>query len=427
MANPTGQADFQSAGQSKGFMVNPLLETKMFHEARVKSVVGKLASFVDDQGQGLGPEAAKGELPMTVMLSKLITTGDEYRFHLEQNLSGAVSFGDNRPKAGDYTAYLNARLFLNQIKSAVFPIPEAMSRQRMAGVISEGEFPANLKRQIETWFAEQYTLDFYSSLLRGASNNLMAPVAIGGRALDMGLGAGVQISPAHFIAAGNNGFVSGVSGTPTYETNMISAVSSLVDSDDHRISRRFIFDLAHGAMQDFQILPSLPGEKYAVACDPALLADLKVPGGAYYDDLKKGMERGASNPIFNNQEIQLDSFVFFPDPWLKKFRPKIVSNALVWGQNEADWSNDKRRFTSDSNVGLMAFLGSTAMLEATNGAVKITTDAGFHEDGATWGGRLKDAFMRTRWTPQDGRALAADTLIERGLVVAGFYTSGPKY
>lgn len=417
----SGQSTFESAGQSKGFMVNPLLETKMFHDSRKKSIVGKLASMVGDEDLGNGQMAGQ-VLPGSAILTKIIEKGDEYRFQMSQNLDGDAVFGDKLPNAGDYMAFLNSQVFLNQIKCPAFPEVESMSKQRMKGVIDDWEGP--IKDNIEWWFAEQHTMDFYDALLRGASRTLMAPRAEGGRAMDLGLGAGVQVSPQHFVCAGTGGFVDGVSGTAPFETNVATELSELTNDEANQISHGFLYDLDN-ALESRNQLPLVGSaasdgkEEWVCPVDPDVLAGLAKPGGDLGKRWEQAMERGASNPVFGPGEIKIGRLRLIPDQWIKKFRPSVSdAGVITWGNNNP--SNNKRKFTSDSNIGLMFVIGRTAMLEAVNGAITHTYDAGKHGVGATVSAYVKQAFKRTRWEAEDGRALSSDTLRERGLVVCAF-------
>lgn len=421
---PAGQSQFPSAGQPGGFMVLPHIEAELFHESRQKSIVGKMSMLLkSDEDIGNGPYSGNN-LDAAAILTKVLEEGDEYRFQLVQNIKGSATFGDLPPGKGDYLAFLNAKVQMNMLKIPAVPILDKMSLQRIKGALAEGKLTDEIKNQIKMWFAEQYVLDFYFTLLKGASPNLLAPKAQGGLGyvVSTDLGAGVQVSPQHFVVAGS-GYVSGTSGTAAHETDLVTKLSTLDNDASKQLSLSFLHNF-DASLTARKLLPMAGGpmndgkEEYVCPIDPDLLVGLTAPGGQLYEAYQKARERGKSNPVFSNEEVQVGRLRLVPDEWIKKFRPKVVGGAVVWGQN--DQSNDKRDFVSDSTTGLMFTVGRNAVLEATRGDLHFTFKEGDHEVGSEWSAQSMQSFVRTRWAPTDGRALAADTLIERGLAVCAF-------
>lgn len=415
---PQGQAIWETAGTgSKDFIVTPETEKNMAYEYRHKSPLGKLSKAVKQKAVGMGAEQRTLDVGVSAAINyKEVTTGDEVRFTMEQQLRGAPAYGDAAVPTGDYLAYLHANVILNQIKTPAYPIPEEMSLQRVADVITSPE--SQLRNAITLYLAEEYVLQAYTGLLKGASPNLLAAKALGGRALDLGRGAGIQVSPQHFIVAGN-GFVSGVAGGNTFETNLKTDLGTLTDTAGDYISREFVHNLRPALTQKkIGSIEDGEREKWYAMCDPDLLTRLTNPNGELYKAWRDAMERGKSNPVFGHAALELDDIVFFPDPWLKKFRPDITgAGDVVWGANQ----DDKRDFEPTSKIALMCIFGSQCLLEAHNGSVRMTSDTGRHGDNKTIAARIKQSFMRARYVPKDGRT---GINVEQGGLVCAFYEPG---
>lgn len=420
---PQGQATWESQGTgSKDFIVSFETEKNLSYEYRHQSILGKLSKPVMKKTVGQGQQAREIDVGQSAAVwSKEVTTGDSVRFTLEQQLRGAPTYGDSAVQVGDYLAYLHAEVFVNMVKTPAFPLQEEMSAQRVADVITSQE--SQLRNSMTMYLAEEYVLEAYAGILRGASPNLLAAKVDGGRAIDLGRGAGVQVSPQHALVAGN-GFTSGVAGSAGFETNLVTDLGTLTDTASDYISREFIHNL-RAALTTKKIGPisnEVSGGRamWYAACDPDLMTRLTDPNSSLYKAWLTAKERGKDNPVFGTGAIELDDIMFFPDPWLKKFRPDISSGSLVWGTS----AEDKRDFTPTSNIAPMIIFGNGALLEAHTGTVKMTTDTGFHGDNRTIGARVKQAFMRSRYIPKDGRT---GINLEQGCMVAYFYEPGPSY
>lgn len=414
---PAGQQTWEHQGYgTNDFVVSFETEKQMAYEYRQKSIVGRLSKPMKTKVIGTGPEEREIDIGTSACVwSKEITKGDEARFTLEQQMRGVPTFGDVAVGMGDYLAYLHANVKLNKMDTPAVPIIEDMSAQRIKDVIADPE--GQVRNAITMYLAEQHVLDFYEGYLRGASRNLMAARADGGRAIDLGLGGGIQVSPENFVAAGY-GFASGTSGTSGYEDNVESAIGSLTDTAGDYISRDFIHNLRY-ALSQKKIAPvsSEGREVWYAACDPFLLARLTAPGATLYQAWLQAQERSKSNPVFKHAAIELDDILFFPDYWLRKFRPDVSSGSIVWGQSGID----KRDFEPTSNVGLMLVMGNGCMLEAHNGSVEVTVDKGRHGKGKSVAGHIKQSFMRTRYIPKDGRS---GVVINQSALCAAFYEPG---
>lgn len=413
-----GQVTWENQGYgTNDFVVSFETEKNIFSEYRKRGVIGKISRPMKSVTMGSGPHAKEMDLAGTAcIMSKTITSGDEVRFTLERNLSGAPTYGDATVQPGDFLAYMHAQVFVNNTDSPEFPIQGEMSRLRVADILPNQE--SAVRRQISMWFSEEEAFKFYDAVFTGASRDLSSPRAQGGRALNLGLGAGVQVSPENYICAGT-GPVSGTPGTSGYETNLNTALEGLTNTAGDMFSLAFLHNLPY-YLADRNIKPSegiegTPEAKYICLCDPDLMATLTALNGSLSDAWKNARERSAQNPFFTTGAVEYMGLILVPDPYLKKFRADTSGAGIVWGTSAAD----RRPFTASSLTSAhMVVLGAMAMLEANNGAVSITENPGKHGKGRGLAGHVKQSFMRTRWVPKDGSSTA---VLNQNMAVCSFY------
>lgn len=416
---PAGQQTWENQGYgTNDYVVSFETQKNLAYEYRQRSVIGKLSKPVSTKTVGSGPAAREMDIAQSAATwSKEISKGDECRFTLEQMLTGDPTYGDAAVRDGDYLAYLHATVFLNQLDTPAFPLAGDMSAQRVADVLSDPQ--GQMRNAITMYLSEQYVIDYYEGFLRGASRNLLAARADGGRALNLGISAGTQVSPENFLVAGS-GFVSGTSGTSGYETQLGTDLAGLTDTAGDYISRDFIHSLRY-AITDRKIKPVMMdgAEKWFAPCDPYLMARLTKPGGGLDEAWKTARERSKENPAFGHGTIELNDIVFFPDYWLGKFAPDITSG-VIYGQSGID----RREFTPTSTIRLMLILGDGSMLDAHNGEVNITVENGRHGKGKTLSGHIKQSFMRTRYIPKDGRS---SLVVNQSGMCCAFYEPGLSF
>lgn len=414
-----GQTTWESRGYANSEYVVEVETTKnIAKEYRFQSNFGKLSRPMKQITVGQGESSRTLDIGASACIwSKEIKSGDEVRFTLEQNIKGAPTYGDAEVRVGDYIAYLHQNVILNKLDTPAIPVQGEMSRQRVRDVI--GDPNSRIRSEITMYLAEQYVYDVLEGYFRGASRTLMASRAEGGRALDLGLGAGIQVSPENFLVKGD-GFVAGVSGTAGYETAVETALGTLAGGDE--ITRAYCHNL-RAALTDRKIAPTnMEGstdEKWYAAVDPDMMTRLTAPGSELATLWEQSRERMAGNPVFGHGAVELDDIIFFPEQRLKQFRP-VIGSGIVWGTN----SEDRREFETSSDIGLMVILGNGGVLEGHNGTVDITFEGGFHGKGQSIGGHIKQAFMRARWLPKDGRS---NLVLNQASMVVAFYESGPTY
>ncbi len=415
---PSGQTTWETQGTgTDDYVVEFETEKNLHYEFRHMSAFGALSRPMRmETGPGY-PEQGKDIAQSSCIWTKEIPAGDEVRFTLEQNMRGAPTYGDAPVKMGDYLAYLHANIILNKLTTPAVPVQEEMSQHRIRRILANPQ--SNIRQQLIRYLNEQYVYDILDGYIKGASQNLLEATATGGRALNLGISAGTQVSPQHFIVAGS-GFASGTAGTAAFETNINTDCGALSDTTGDYISREFIHNLRY-ALTEKKIAPAMleagsQGMWYA-ACDPHLLARLSDPAGQLHQDWQQARERAKTNPVFGHSSVELDNIVFFPEERLKQYRWVDSAGTNVWGADIPD----KRDLTVSSNVALMLVFGNGALIEGHSGEVKVTYDKGFHEQGKSVAAKVKQSFMRARWIPKDGRT---GVTLEQGGLMCAFYETG---
>lgn len=415
---PSGQTTWETQGTGvNDYVVEFETAKNLNYEYRHMSAFGALSRPMKLETAPGYPEQGRDVAQSACIWTKEISAGDEVRFTLEQNMRGAMSYGDAPIKMGDYLAYLHANIILNKQSTPATKVQEEMSQHRVRRVLSNPQ--SNIRHQLVQYLNEQYVYDIIDGFLKGMSPNLSAAKSEGGRALDLGLGAGVQVSPQHFLVAGS-GFVSGIAGTAGFETNLNTDLGNLTNVAGDKFTRSFIHNMRY-ALTEKKIAPTVMGEngqgKWYCACDPHLLARVTDPDNNLHQDWQQSRERMASNPVFGHTALEVNDLVFFPEERLKQYKWVDNAGANVWGANIPD----KRDLVVNSNVSLMMVMGNGALLEGHSGEVRVTYDEGFHGQGKTIAAHVKQSFMRTRWIPKDGRS---NINIEQGGMMCAFYEDG---
>lgn len=376
-------------------------------EARWKSNFGRLSKEMSMDIVGQGPDKTTKDIGNDAAIwRKTITSGDECRFTLEQNMKGSGTYGDAEVRTGDYLAYLQQTVILNKTDTPALPIPEDMSRQRVQETLGKSDAP--YRKEINRWMSEEYVYKVLDGYFIGASTDLMSPKNEGGRALDLGLGAGVQVSPENAIIAGT-GIVSGTSGTTQYETQMAAALANLNPANTaHRITRYFLQELQQAAIQlKIKMIDGQAnnGGRLFFFCDPMIVHRLSAVDESFYIANRDGNKRSDANKIFGlHNAIELDDFVIIPEARMMQYRPnKAAADAgtVQWGPQPR--YTDRRDSAIEGNILLGMIWGEGAMLEATNGAIDITMETGRHGKGKELSGHQKQSVMRSIWTAKDGR------------------------
>lgn len=394
----------KSAGAAThSYMTNPLQERNMAYEVRPKSVLGALSRPMKGRTVKSGDGDRSEDVAMTAaVMRKTITTGDECRFHMLRRLEGPMTAGDKAPAKGGYLSFRHQRVMLNTVRSPAFQVMGEMSRQRIAEILSD---PASATRQeLVMWHHEQYWHDAYRAFFKGMSDNLRLPESEGGIALDLGRGAGKQVSPLNAIVFGT-GIIGGAT-LDARETALNTAIDNLSASNaKHRISIAALHALKE-ALPDLGLTPlryeGADEERYALILPRLLHGRLTQPGGDLYSLWQAAEVRGPQNPAFGHKAISWGPFIIYEDGVLDKFCPDSSGDEIVWGSDDLDLRKFKVTDATQKTHQPAILLGGGALLEASNDKLRVTEEEGDHETGLEVSGRIKRAIMRSMWDVKDG-------------------------
>lgn len=415
----SGQINWKGrdTGTDKNFIVEAAMERGLSYEYRHRSAIGRLSAPVTQRMIKDGSRMRSVDISKSAVIQrKEITSGDEARFTLIQNIKGSATHGDAPVRTGDYLAYLHKSIRVNAIRTPGIPLMEEMSSLRVKDILGGEE--NEIRRQLEMYLAEEYTYDAYGAFFNGASKGILSVGEVeGGLEIDQGRGAGNKISIEHILIPGVGEIVPPANQTSTeldnYEQRLVDALETadadvismadpLASMAKYGIRRQIISDL-----RDYVVDAKIAGldlgqnEKWYVAVDPSIMKNLTNSDGELYEAWKMSRERSANNPLFGYDYIELDDFIFFKDPYLKKFRPTGYAGGseVTWGSD----NRDLRDITVTSNWAPFLIMGKQALMEATSGKTKVTKWEGKHDQGMEIAAHIKQSFARTNWKPKDGR------------------------
>ena len=194
-----------SVGQARttaGFMNNPAFNRDCLLQARLRSgVFGNLSGKMirgENSGTERGVDIAKS--PAILRIEK--REGDTHTWTMQKPLYGGPTFGDQRPEKGGTLDFLHAEVVLHKTRSPAFQVPPDMDRQRMASTVDVNHETA-LREETTRWHGDAIPHEVITTFLMGGTDNVRTlPAAGGGRGIDFGRGAGVQVSPRNAIVRG---------------------------------------------------------------------------------------------------------------------------------------------------------------------------------------------------------------------------------
>lgn len=407
----------RGTGSTKEYIVEAGMERGLTYEYRFRSAIGRLSAPVKSRMIKDGRRQQSVDVSKSAVVQrKEITSGDEARFTLIQNIKGAATHGDAPVRTGDYLAYLHKNIRVNAVRTPGIPLIEEMSKMRVKDILGGEE--NEIRRQLEMYLAEEYTYDAYGAFFNGASKGILSvPEGEGGLEMDLGRGLGKQVSCEHIIIGGV-GEVTPPASDSVADLNAYE-LAIKVALDGAQIAAAAMTDAAALAayglrrgvisdLRDYVIDAKIAGldvgmnEKWYIAVDPSNMKSLVREGGELYEAWKISRERSRNNPVYGYDYVELDDFIFFPDPYLKKFRPTGFSGSeteVTWGSN----ARDMRSTSTSGNWAPFLILGQQSLMEASSGKTKITKWEGKHDQGMEIAAHIKQSFVRTNWKPKDGR------------------------
>ena len=397
---------------------------QLYYQARTRSLIADLSRTAGGQGE---VEAFSGTGLSSVIKRVKISSGDMMRFTLEENVSGLPTYGDTPVRGGQFLEFKNMEARVNNIDSPALRVVGKMSQQRVRESIQN--LPAETKRQVLDYMAEQLEFEAIPALLVGGSPSVHKPLSEGGLALNLGIGngagAGVPLMNKNWYTPAG-GFLAYNTTPATWNTAVNTAING-VDADaghqfalaTHQIIRAKLDDLLWNPV-------TVNGKKYkAIAgCDPDIMWRLRA---LLKTDYTNARERGKENPIFNvDYMIELDDVLYFSWRNLKKYRPANSSTAATGPDFGALSENkDPRGYTYSSprNQAMVIYMGANALVEGYNDAIEVNEENARFKKGLEIAAHMQEGFVRGEWYAKDGRT-STDAVENRSVLCAAFHEPG---
>lgn len=484
-----GQITWKSRGNKssatsqgeKEFIVDPLVERKLYTEYRLRSVFGQLSKDVETRMMSDGRRMREMDVSKSAaVMSKTVTNADEVRFTMVQNIKGASTYGDAPVETGDYLSYLHSSMKVNYRHSPAQQLSGDMAKLRAGDLVSGEE--SEIRTQLAYYWGEEMTFESYRGLLMGQSMDLSISEQDGGVQVDLGrgfyqatdsVGGGLvglndyskQVSCENFFTMNNDGeFVT----APTYgagaafETNLTAfeqriatsitglddlILTSLTATPTNATKKATIekYGMRRGILSDMRdmviqkrIRPVKIGgkDRWILLMDSKLIRDLQATNGELHDLLKITQQgKGQDDALITGFSTwEIEDFIIVRDPYLDLFRPQFTNANSGAGTVDTEIRYGNIAFSRDPrsnmeapaarNIALAIVLGDGALLNGNiGGAVKVLYEKGKFEQGAELASKNAFSMTRTRWTPKDGRVSNQKVLNQSSMVCAFYYNS----
>lgn len=425
MPGTNGNLTIGPARTTAGFMNNPAFTRKREIQARKKS--GFFGNMSKKIGDVFGSSRTDRDMALAnsaAMVRVEKTQGDTHNWTMEKNLTGPPTFGDQRPETAGTLGFLHAEMVLHKTRSPAFQLPAEMDQIRAAGSV-DINWDSAIREQVTKWHGECMAVESIKATLRGASDNLLAPVSAGARALDIGRGAGVPVSPMNFIVRGL-GKVSGAT-LDAREADAISKIGSLSTATAaHLISLKALYELSEeiSCAQTEMIGMEVGGEERFFLVLPSLARNvLQGTDSTLVDYAKYQAAWGPNSPLLQMAKFEVGKLIVFYDDFLNRFSPDVTGSNIVWGKDTTDfqsWGYEDLS-TAQKGRGIGLIYGRKALLQAYNAGIKYTTDEGPHETSEEISSMVKRSTVRAMWKDkQDSSALPK----EYGVMAFAFANKG---
>ena len=412
----SGVRDFQT-GFGFGKQLYMEMRTRLTFASYSRSGEEEDASFVGAPGEAIQSTTIVRRVP--------ITSGDEFRFTMDEAATGMATWGPKQHPNGDFSQYKNIVARVNTINGPAFPIESEEDQQRVKDSITN--IPNNIKNKSIVHMAQEIDAGFYYAILKGASPNVLGAKADGGLGHSLGVnaggGAGVPCMNKYWYT-GDAGWASFSTTVTTYNSTVNTAINAISTTAEHKLSLAQL-KIIRAKLDDVKFWPvRYSGKEYKALCllDTDLFWRLQNLLGTNY---LYARERGENNPIFNGTEpVVLDDVLYVNDPNLKVFRPIYNSVTPTYGPTFGpNTTSDHRTYTNSSSFALAIFLGAQALVEGYNGSMWMGWEKGRFEKSLEVAARQKTGVVRGEWYAKDGRTDAA-AVQNYNCICAAFYEPG---
>lgn len=399
-----------AARTAAGFMNNPEFTRAREKQARQRS------GFFGNMGKRIketfGSSSTDRELKLATSAAMVRiekTQGDTHNWTMQKALKGRPTFGDQRPETGPTLGFLHAETVLHKTRSMAVPLPADMDQIRAASTI-DINWDGSIRDELMQWNGDFMAHETIMTTLTGASPNLLRPTTEGARAIDLGRGAGVQVSPKHIIVRGI-GKVSGAT-LDAREADAISKIGSLSTATaSHLLTANALMELSEelSSAQTEMVGLDIGGEERFLLVLPSISRNaLQGNNSGVVDYAKYTAAWGPNSPLLRMAKFEIGKFIVFYDDILNKYSPDVTGSNIVWGKNTTEFQSWKRGdlTTAQKGRGVGIIYGQKAILQAYKAGIEYTTDEGPHGTSKEIATQVRRSSVRAMWKDkQDASAL----------------------
>lgn len=411
-------ATYGEARTPAGFLNIPSIAMEKNMEMRRKNVFGSLATPIKGVTSGRNSTDSTQDLTKTsAVMTKVLgpNDGDEVDWTIIKNLTGPVTMGDRVPVKGGYLDFWHNRIRVNMAKSPAFQIPGELDLNRLEPKLVE-KYANLVNEQIMRWHSDWMAHQFYMAALRGADDTLLGSVQNGGLNMDIGAGAGNQISPLNCLVRGT-GMVGGAT-LAARETAIMSAIGSLSTSNaNHKLTLKSLNEVSEEISTKGKYLGVDVGgeEKFFLVLPSICRFVLQGTDSTLVDFAKYQAAWGADHPLLKATALSIGKLMVIYDDSLSRYLPDVSGSKIVWGKAQTgvdsqfqNWGyEDLTAAQKTHGIGLV--LGEAALREATRDRMKYTQEVGPHEVGKEVSSKIQRSVIRSQWRDmQDSSKLPFD-------------------
>lgn len=409
---------YGEARSAAGFLNTPSIAMEQNFEMRRKSIFGALSTPIKGITSGRNSTDSTQDISKTAAVqTKMLgpNDGDEVDWTIVRTLTGPVTMGDRVPSKGGYMDFWHNKMRINMSKCPAFQLPGEMDLNRLEPNLFEKYKPL-LTKQINLWWAQWYAHQMYMAFLRGADDTLLAPVSNGGLNVDLGAGAGKQVSPLNVLVRGQ-GVIGGAT-LAARESNIKSAVGSLSTSNaNHKLTLAALSELSEelSTSGKYEGVDVGGEEKFFLALPSIARNALQGVSSTLVDFAKYQAAWGANHPLLRATSLSVGKLLVIYDDSLSRYFPDVSGSDIVWGKAQTGVDNEFQSWeyadlsTAQKSHGIGLVLGASAIREATRDRMSYTEEKGPHGVGHEISAKKQGSAIRSQWRDmQDATKLPFD-------------------
>ena len=231
--------------------------------------------------------------------------------------------------------------------------------------------------------------------------------------MDLGRGAGVQVSPLNAIVLGT-GLIGGAT-LAARETNLKAAIGALSTANaKHLISTRALQLVSEQLSTGNTLIEALDiGGEARYICVLPSICRLQIMGAdsAMVDYAKYTAAWGKDSPLLKMRPLEVGCLTILFDDILSKYAPDVTGGEIVWGKSTTKFQSWGYGDLTGNQLtrGVGVILGRKAILEATNKGIEYTTATEDHDTAKEISSFVKRSMQRAMWfDKQDASVMPFD-------------------